>query len=617
MYVLMIEDNEDDVILVSRDLAAIGDIHLAHCATLSAGLAHLKAHEVNVLLLDLSLPETDGLTALEQIQKQFPALPVIILTGNDMDGVALEAARRGAQDYLVKGKVNAQVLSRSLRYAVERKRLEEQLRSGEEQFHTAFKYAAIGIALVGLDGSWLEVNQALCGIVGYSEQELLTKTFQDITHPDDLDTDLTYVRQLLGGELESYQMEKRYFHKLGHEVWVLLSVSLVHDIQGKPLHFISQIQDITPRKQAEAALTAERNLLRMLIDNIPDYIFLKDTQSRFVLANQAMLNAGGFSSVEQILGKQDFDFFPAEIAQAFYEDEQSVMASGTALVNREERSVDLQTGQEVWFSTTKVPLRDEQGIVTGLLGVSWNITARKQAEQQTLELVRERERVMLLSDFVRDISHDFRTPLAIISTNLYLLSKVTDPEKRKTMLDKAEGQILRLTQIIDRLLVMARLDSEVSFSLQRVDANRLVADMCALLSFNAKEKNISILPAFWETNLMVRVEPTEIKLALAELAGNALFYTPAEGTIAVRATRQDNRAVIEVSDTGIGISSAELPHIFQRLYRVDAARTQDGGGAGLGLSIARRIVDLHDGTITAESVFGQGSIFKVFLPLME
>ena len=133
-----------------------------------------------------------------------------------------------------------------------RKQSEVALRESEARFASAFQYAAIGMALVAPDGRWLKVNQSLCAIVGYAEAELLTKTFQDITHPEDLDTDLTYVHQLLTGEITTYQMEKRYVHKMGHVVWVLLSVSLVKDSQDAPQYFISQIDDITARKQAEA-----------------------------------------------------------------------------------------------------------------------------------------------------------------------------------------------------------------------------------------------------------------------------------------------------------------------------------------------------------------------------
>ncbi len=127
--------------------------------------------------------------------------------------------------------------------------------SEAELFSSAFTFASIGMALVSTNGSWLKVNSALCKILGYTEAELMSKTFQDITHPDDLDEDLDRVQQMLDGYIDTYQMEKRYFHKDGHIIHVLLSVSLVHNEDGTPKFFISQLQDITRRKQLEEELT--------------------------------------------------------------------------------------------------------------------------------------------------------------------------------------------------------------------------------------------------------------------------------------------------------------------------------------------------------------------------
>lgn len=127
-----------------------------------------------------------------------------------------------------------------------------KLQESEARFRTAVEYSAIGFALVALDGRWLQVNRALCEIVGYDPQELLVRTFQDITHPDDLETDLSNVRDLLAGRTTHYHMEKRYYHKYGDLVWVLLSVSLVRSDKEEPLYFVSQIQDITQRKAAVA-----------------------------------------------------------------------------------------------------------------------------------------------------------------------------------------------------------------------------------------------------------------------------------------------------------------------------------------------------------------------------
>ncbi|HJT77345.1 MAG TPA: CHASE3 domain-containing protein, partial [Gemmataceae bacterium] len=134
------------------------------------------------------------------------------------------------------------------------RRAEEALRLGEERFRGAFDWAPIGMALVAPDGRWLRVNRSLCAIVGYAEAELLSLTFQAITHPEDLEADLQQTRQMLAGALRTFQMEKRYFHKQGHVVWVLLSVSLVHDAAGRPLYFVAQIQDVTARRRAEEEL---------------------------------------------------------------------------------------------------------------------------------------------------------------------------------------------------------------------------------------------------------------------------------------------------------------------------------------------------------------------------
>ncbi|MDB5311955.1 MAG: pleC 2 [Gemmataceae bacterium] len=140
-----------------------------------------------------------------------------------------------------------------------RKQIEATLRESEERFRGALEHAAIGMALVAPDGRWLRVNPALGRIVGYAEPELLTRTFQDITHPDDLAADLDEVRRMLAGEILTYQMEKRYIHKAGHTVWTLLSVSLVRDAAGVPLYFVSQVQDITGRKRFEQTLQ-EKNV---------------------------------------------------------------------------------------------------------------------------------------------------------------------------------------------------------------------------------------------------------------------------------------------------------------------------------------------------------------------
>lgn len=174
-----------------------------------------------------------------------------------------------------------------LRDISDRKHIETALRNSEEQFRHAFQDASIGMGIISLDGHWLQVNAALCEIIGYSPEDLCTLTFQDITHPDDLEIDLSYVQQLLAGTISTFQLEKRYFHKQGHIVWILLNGSVIQDQQGKPLHFIAQIQDITARKEAQKTL----ELQGIIVNNMAGGVCLVKASDLIIVYTNPKLDA--------------------------------------------------------------------------------------------------------------------------------------------------------------------------------------------------------------------------------------------------------------------------------------------------------------------------------------
>lgn len=183
-------------------------------------------------------------------------------------------------------------ISDAYRQAEQRQRTEETLRESEERFRSAFDHAAIGMALVAIDGRWLKVNRSLCDLVGYTEQELLSLSFQDITHPEDMEVDLSYARQLIAGEIRSYQLEKRYFHADGHVVWILLSGSMVRDAQGNPLYFIAQIQDISERKQAEKLLALQAVVVKNMAGGV---CLIRATDNTIVYANPKFESLFGYA----------------------------------------------------------------------------------------------------------------------------------------------------------------------------------------------------------------------------------------------------------------------------------------------------------------------------------
>jgi len=269
----------------------------------------------------------------------------------------------------------------------DRKRSEAALRDSEARFRGAFDFAAIGMALVAPDGHWLRVNQSICDIVGYSEEELLATDFQSITHPDDLDADLEYVRQMLVGAITSYHMEKRYLHKDGHEVPILLSVSLVRDVNGDPIYFISQIQDITERKEIErkfAEASRGREEILALLDTLqsdaPVGLAFVGPDCRFVRCNDALAEMNGLSA-EEHLGRTLEEVVPDlwPWLEPLY---RHVLSGGDHILNHElVGETAAQPGRTRYWLCNLYPVSIQDEIL-GAGVVVTEITDRKQAEQE-------------------------------------------------------------------------------------------------------------------------------------------------------------------------------------------------------------------------------------------
>ncbi|WPB81939.1 PAS domain S-box protein [Archangium violaceum] len=532
--------------------------------------------------------------------------------------------------------------------------VKDGLRNSEERFRTAFEDAPIGMALVGLDGRFLNVNGSLCELIGYSRKELLSKTFQDITHPDDLELDMANLSRLIQGEISSYQMEKRYFHKRGQLVTVLLTASAVRGAQNEPLYFISQIQDISERKQLEqvwrfladagprlaASLESQTTLTAvagLIVPELADWCVLDllgdDGRVHWVESMAAtpeksrvlreLLTAYPYNPSRQGPIVADvlrtgrptlLPEFPAGMLEAAAED-----ARHLELLRR----LDPRSGIVAPLIARGrilgaiILAASESGRRYGArdLAMAEELASRAALAIDNARLHEKSEQATRTRDEVlRIVAHDLRTPLNVISLSTGVLLKCP-PEKRATdtkPLEAIRNAANRATRLIQDLLDVARLEAgRLSVDREPEQTAPLVKEAAELHRALAEAKSIQLTIAIAENAPPVFADGDRVIQILSNLLGNALKFTPGGGQITLRAEPVERMMRFSVSDTGSGIPEEDLPHLFEPFWQAHAGRKQ---GTGLGLAIVKGLVDAHGGHIWVESSPGVGSTFSFTIP---
>lgn len=370
--------------------------------------------------------------------------------------------------------------------------------------------------------------------------------------------------------------------------------------------------EVTERTRVEGELRQSEAKFRTLIESAQFGIFiLKDAQhADFVYVNRSFAQMLGYSPEEMIdrmspvdvLTSDDTDDAFGRIQRRF----EGQPPVGTALyraIRKDGSRVDVAVSGMVIDYVGK----------PALLGMMIDVTAERQAERSRIELEVERKRVEFLRGFMDTMTHDLKTPLSVIGSSLYLIEKAADPADQRRHLAKIGDQVDRLSRMIEDMLTVARLDTVPDLRLETVDLNALIAGVCDLLEVQSQYKNLKLACALSPGVTAVRADGDLLNHAVVNLIENAINYTPAGGSVTVRTVAGDEYVTIEVQDSGIGISEAELPRVFDRFFRARNAATQSSG-TGLGLAITKRIVDLHAGDISVTSRIGTGSLFRVRLP---
>jgi PAS domain S-box-containing protein len=538
----------------------------------------------------------------------------------------------------------------------ERIESEEELRQSEERFRLYFDHAPIGMALTAPDGRFLRVNAALCEIVGYPEEELVGRTFQSITHPDDLSSNMREVQQMLVGNRSSIQIDKRYVHKDGHAVWVLTTSALLRDAQGGPAVLVTQIQDMTEKKRAEEHL-------RLEAERMAEIIATQHAVATAGLELDAIISLIAGRAQALTGGEGAFIAFP-EGDEIVYRAGTGTMADHPGFRLKLDRSLigwtqrtgkiarcdDTATDVRIDASSSRslgirsliaVPLHNDRG-ASGVLEVC---SSRPQAfddrDVRTLELMAgllaavlshasefseqqaENQRLLeldrLKDEFVALVSHELRTPLTSIRGYLELVLEGEAgglTNEQAEFLGIVDRNAVRLLQLVGDLLFVAQIEAgSIGLQLADVDLDLLAAESVATAVPVAEKKEITLT---LESGGSARVSGDRVRLGqvLDNFVSNAIKFTPAGGSVMVRVLPDAERVVLEVADTGIGIPAEEQARIGERFFRTSEATKQAIQGTGLGLAISKAIIHAHDGDLTLESKEGVGTTFRVSIPAL-
>jgi PAS domain S-box-containing protein len=493
---------------------------------------------------------------------------------------------------------------------------DDRLPSSETELRAMFEQSALGLARVRFtDTRWIDVNDALCKMLGRSREEMLAMSWLDTTHPDDIDLDLVPFRRMASGELNSYSIEKRFLHAEGHSVWAKLTLSLIRDADSNPAYELAIIEDISAQKLAEEALGASeakyRELFNNMVEEVHSWELVRDEHGRIATwrlkdANPPALKTWGWA-LEDIRGKAADEIFGPGATAHYLPIVEKVMREGVPHAYE-----DYLPNLERHFRFTTVPL-DEAFITTGT-----DITAMKRTIAQNEQLVAQlRETDKRKDDFLAMLAHELRNPLAPISAaaNLMEIAEL-DAARIKQTSQVISRQVRHMTGLVDDLLDVSRVTRGlVKLAKTDLDVKHVIADAIEQVRPVVEGKRHRLTLELDPVPAHVLGDQKRLVQIITNLLNNAAKYTPEGGSLHLSMLAPDGHVILKIADNGVGISPELQPHIFDLFTQGERSSDRSQGGLGIGLSLVKSLVELHGGTVAVQSGGpGHGSEFSVTLP---
>lgn len=387
---------------------------------------------------------------------------------------------------------------------------------------------------------------------------------------------------------------------------------LPYRTKGRVDGVVLTLIDMTGLRTAEDALFHERYLLNSLLRGVPDAIYFKDARGRFIRMNHAMAERLGCEDPAEAVGKTVFELSNQDRALVLHQEDENVLRTGDAQLYREEKRV-ASDGTEDWDLVSRLPLKDAASQVVGVIAIFRAISEQKRADYKIQEAVRRRDQ------FLAMLSHELRNPLGAIATASALLKSDGSPQSRPRLLDVVDRQTQQMGRLLDDLLEVTRVtENKIELRRRVLDLKSVITEATDAVNAVMRSRGLDFNVELPEEPLYVLGDPTRLQQIQVNLLSNAAKYTERGGHVVLRAEREDDSAVLRIVDDGVGIAKDMLDSVFDLF--VQSARTLDrsAGGLGVGLTLARSLVSMHGGSITARSDGeGKGSEFVVRLPLAD
>ncbi|MGY4385824.1 PAS domain S-box-containing protein [Pedobacter sp. UYP24] len=494
------------------------------------------------------------------------------------------------------------------------KKLIEDLELNHYKFLTAFDYAPIGMALVSPEGKWIKVNNSLCSILGYEREELMALTFQDLTHPEDLQTDLEHVSSLLNKQASTYSMQKRYFHKNGEIVWSDLTVAIVWNADDTPLYFISQIQDITDNTKQNERLKKERQRLNNVIETTRIGTWEWNFTQNKITSDERCFTILGYIKDEVEIAKTEVLHAQLHPDDVFMINErlEECFRQKTDYYQCEYR-MRHKDGSWVWIKSNGKVIKwsaDKKPLV--MLGTREDISRRKQIEEvqlNTMNIISDQNKRLI--NFAHIVSHNLRSHAGNFQMLLELLQQEQDEKEKIHMLGLLTRNANNLSETI------ANLNEVVSFQLNdkkqtksiniREQIRKTINGIQALV-----EKENAKFTILMQEDLNVNYNPAYLESILLNLFTNAIKYKHPnrQPDITVKGFVESDRIILEIADNGLGI---DLNVHGKKLFGMYKTFHEHPDSRGIGLFITKNQIEALGGTISIESEVNVGTTFKLSL----